>query len=169
MYSKVTLKVFFYRKYNGMITLLRKFGKFIQIWQILCLTQAACACFPPLPLPILPLDLCWWRISRFLFWNNCQNLCSPSCKSLLGKGREAPGVSYSSRDAALVLQCLCQAPEPCVPTMGKCLILLAVQPGWEHLSMGWGKDVAKGCFRWRWARGCTSVLLRREFYIILLL
>lgn len=49
MYSKVTLKVFFYCKYNGMITLLQKFGKFIQIWwQILWLTQAACACFTPL-------------------------------------------------------------------------------------------------------------------------
>lgn len=103
MYSKVTLKVFFYHKYNGMITLLRKFGKFIQKWwQILCLTQAACACFPPLSLPALLL-ICAGDglVDWFLFWNNYQNFCSPSCKSLLGKEGEATGVSHSSRDAAL--------------------------------------------------------------------
>lgn len=102
-----------------------------------------------------------------LFWNNYQNFCCLSCKSLLGKEGEATGISYSSRDAALVLQSLCWALEPCVPTIGKCFILLPVQPGWEHLSMGWGKDGAKGCFRWRWARGFTWILLGAEQSFIL--
>lgn len=103
-----------------------------------------------------PLSLCPPRllicasdvlVDWFLFWNNYQNFCSPSCKNLLGKEGEATGVLHSSRDAALAFQCLCQALKPRVPTMGKCLILLAVQPGWEHLSMGWGKELAKGCFQ----------------------
>lgn len=164
MYSKVTLKVFFYRKYNGMITLLRKFGKFIQIWwQILCLTQAPWACFPlSLCLPRLLICARDGLVDWFLFWNNYQNFCSPACKSLLGREGEATGVSYSSRDTALALQGLRWALKPHVLTMDKCLIPLAVQPGWEHQSIGWGKDVAKGWFRWRWARGSTWVLLGVE-------
>lgn len=101
------------------------------------LFDSGCLCMPAFLLSLCLL-ICASDVlvDWFLFWNNYQNFCSPSRKNLLGKEGEATGVSYSSRDADLALQFLCQALKPRVTTTGKCLILLAVQPGWEHLSMG---------------------------------
>lgn len=83
----------------------------------------------------------------FFFFYNYQTFCQPPCKNSLGKEGEATGVSYSSRDAALILHSLCHAVKLHVTTTGRCLLLSALQPGWEHLAMGWGKELAcKGLF-----------------------
>lgn len=157
MYSKVTLKVFFYHKYNGMITLLRKFGKFIQKWwQILCLTQAACACFPPSPcLPCLLICAGDGLVAWFLFWNNYQNFCSPSCKSLRQGGRSYRCITLKqgcSPCSSVPLQGS-EAPCPHHREMFNSIVC-AAWPGTSEHGMGQ-----------KWGRGVFQVKVSQRLYL----